>query len=223
MFPPLPLDDRHCLLLASNPHLTRLSLHRRLDALDPNPAAVRYQRERPGELLHLDVKKLARFDRVGHRITGNRRGRSSGVGWDVVHVAVDDASRLAYVEILQDERRNSTTSFLVRALRWFRAHAIRVERVMTDNGSGYVSKLFAKACRLLSLRHVRTRPYSPKINGKAERFIQTLLRKWANALPYRNADRRAAQLPRWLEFYNEERPHAGLNGRIPATILQPAI
>jgi transposase InsO family protein len=194
----------------------------RLTLLEPKPPVVRYQRERPGELVHLDVKKLARFDRVGHRITGSRRGQSSGVGWDFVHVAVDDASRLAYVEILKDERRTSTTGFLVRALRWFRARGIRVERVMTDNGSGYVSKLFAKACRLLRLRHLRTRPYTPKTNGKAERFIQTLLREWAYALPYRNADRRAAQLPRWLEFYNEQRPHAGLGGRSPATIPQPA-
>ncbi len=194
----------------------------RLAALDPKPAVVRHQRERPGELLHLDVKKLARFERVGHRITGSRRGQSSGAGWDFVHVAVDDASRLAYVEVLQDERRTSTTGFLVRARRWFRSHGIRVARIMTDNGSGDVAKLFAKACRLPRLRHLRTRPYTPKTNGKAERFIQTLRREWAYALPHRNADSRAAQLPRWLEFYNEKRPHAGLGGRIPATFLAPA-
>jgi transposase InsO family protein len=194
----------------------------RLTALDPKPVVVRYQRERPGELVHLDVKKLVRFDRVGHRITGDRQGRSAGVGWDFVHVAVDDASTLAYVEIRDDERRTSVTGFLVRALRWFRSRGIRVQRVMTDNGSGDVSRLFAKACRLLGLRHLRTRPYTPKTNGKAERLIQTLLREWAYALPYRNADTRAADLPRWLAFYNRERPHAGLNGVPPATFLRSA-
>jgi transposase InsO family protein len=202
-------------------HLAAAGLGR-LQALDPQPPVVRYQRERPGELVHLDVKKLARFDRIGHRITGSRRGQSSGVGWEFVHVAVDDASRLAYVEILENEKRTAVTGFLVRTLRWFRNRGIRVERVMTDNGSGYVSRLFAKACRLLRLRHLRTRPYTPKTNGKAERFIQTLLREWAYALPYRNAGSRAAQLPRWLEFYNEQRPHAGLGGRSPATIPKPA-
>ena len=202
-------------------HLAAAGLGR-LQALDPQPPVVRYQRERPGELVHLDVKKLARFDRVGHRITGSQRGRSSGAGWDFVHVAVDDASRLAYVEILENEKRTAVTGFLVRALRWFRNRGIRVERIMTDNGSGYVSRLFAKACRLLRLRHLRTKPYTPKTNGKAERFIQTLMREWAYALPYCNAKRRAAQLPRWLTFYNEERPHAGLGGRSPATIPRPA-
>lgn len=193
----------------------------RLAAFDPTPAVVRYQRERPGDLLHLDVKKLARFDRAGHRITGRHRGRSSGAGWEFVHVAVEAASRLAYVEILPDERRTSTTGFLVRALRQFRARGIRVERVMSDKRPGYISKLFAKARRLVRLRHLRTRPYTPKTNGNAERFTQRLMHEPAYALPYRNADRRAAQLPRWLEFYNEERPHAGQNGRIPATIPQP--
>ena len=121
-----------------------------------------------------------------------------------------------------DERRQSCTAFLVRALRWFKARGIRVVRVMSDNGSGYVSRLFRKACRLLRLRHIRTRPYTPRTNGKAERFIQTLLREWAYALPYRSADSRAADLPRWLDWYNHSRPHAGLGGHSPATMLQPA-
>jgi transposase InsO family protein len=163
-----------------------------------------------------------RAGRPLRRITGSSRGQSSGAGWDFVHVAVDDASRLAYVEILDNEKRAAVTGFLIRALRWFRNRGIRVERIMTDNGSGYVSRLFAKACRLLGLRHLRTRPYTPRTNGKAERFIQTLMREWAYALPYRNAKRRAAQLPAWLQFYNEQRPHAGLNGRSPATIPRPA-
>jgi transposase InsO family protein len=193
-----------------------------LSRLQPAAPVQRYQRQRPGELLHLDIKKLARFRKTGHRITGNRRNASDGAGWEFVHVAVDDATRLAYVEVLADERRQSCTGFLVRALRWFKERGIRVERVMSDNGSGYVSRLFAKVCRLLCIRHLRTRPYTPKTNGKAERFIQTLLREWAYALPYRSADSRAADLPRWLAWYNTRRPHAGLAGRAPATMLQLA-
>ena len=193
-------------------HLAAAGLGR-LGRLEPATPVRRYQRQHPGELVHLDVKKLARFERTGHRITGNRRNASDGAGWEFVHVAVDDASRLAYVEVLADERRQSCTGFLVRALRWFKERGIRVERVMSDNGSGYVSRLFRKACRLLRLRHIRTRPYTPRTNGKAERFIQTLLREWAYALPYRSANSRAADLPRWLDWYNHSRPHAGLGGR----------
>jgi transposase InsO family protein len=200
-------------------HLRRLGLGR-LAALEPSAPARRYNRARAGELVHLDTKKLARFRHVGHRITGDRRGQSEGAGWEFVHVAVDDASRLAYVEVLPDERRQSVTGFLVRALRWLRRQGIRVERVMTDNGSGYLSRLFRKACRLLRLRHLRTRPYTPKTNGKAERFIQTLLREWAYALPYRSSDSRAADLPRWLRHYNHERPHASLARQSPTAWLQ---
>ena len=191
----------------------------RLEALAPKPPVRRYQRARPGELLHLDTKKLARFDGVGHRITGDRRGASTGMGCDVLPVAIDDATRLAYVEVLADERRRSTTGFLVRALRWFRARGVRVERVMTDNGPGYVARLFRKACRMLHLRHIRTRPYTPRTNGKAERFIQTLLREWAYAIPFLSSDRRRADLPRWLAWYNAERPHASLGQRSPAQAL----
>jgi transposase InsO family protein len=200
-------------------HLRRLGLGR-LAALEPSEPARRYSRARAGELVHLDVKKLACFRRIGHRITGDRRQGSEGAGWEFVHVAVDDASRLAYVEVLPDERRQSVTGFLVRALRWFKRQGIRVERVMTDNGSGYVSRLFRKVCRLLHLRHIRTRPYTPKTNGKAERFIQTLLREWAYALPYRSSDSRAADLPRWLRHYNQERPHASLARQSPTAWLQ---
>jgi transposase InsO family protein len=200
-------------------HLRRLGLGR-LAALEPSEPARRYSRARAGELVHLDIKKLARFRRIGHRITGNRRQGSEGAGWEFVHVAVDDASRLAYVEVLPDEKRQSVTGFLVRALRWFKRQGVRVERVMTDNGSGYVSRLFRKVCRLLRLRHIRTRPYTPKTNGKAERFIQTLLREWAYALPYRSSDSRAADLPRWLRHYNQERPHASLARQSPTAWLQ---
>lgn len=144
--------------------LCRLGLGR-LARLDPKPPVRRYQRETPGELLHLDIKKLGRFERIGHRITGARRGRSQGAGWDYLHVAIDDATRLAY-EVLPDETRRSTTSFLIRALRWFKARGVRVQRVMTDNGSGYIAKLFRRTLERLTIRHIRTRPYTPKTNGK---------------------------------------------------------
>jgi transposase InsO family protein len=191
----------------------------RLKSLEQAAPVRRYQRQRPGELLHLDVKKLARFERAGHRITGNRRGQNGGGGYDFFHVAIDDATRLAYVEVLPDERRSSTTSFLVRALRWFKARGIRVERVMTDNGSGYVARLFRKVLRMLGIRHIRTRPYTPKTNGKAERFIQTLMREWAYAIPFRSSDKRAADLTRWLDWYNRERPHASIARQSPLQAL----
>ena len=198
--------------------LTRRGLGR-LAALEPKQSPVRYQRQHPGELIHLDIKKLARFERVGHRITGDRRHASTGAGYDCFHVAIDDATRLAYVEVLPDETRRSTTAFLVRALRWFRERGIRVERVMTDNGSGYVARLFRKALWMLGIRHIRTRPYTPKTNGKAERFIQTLLREWVYAIPLSSSQARAADLPRWLAWYTQQRPHCSLGRRTPAQAL----
>lgn len=199
--------------------LARLGLGQ-LKALEPRPPVVRYQRERPGELLHLDIKSLGRFNKPGHRVTGERKGnRNRGAGWDCVHVAIDDATRLAYVEVLADQTRGTTTGFLVRALRWFKARGITVERVMTDNGSAYVSRLFAKALRWLNIRHIRTRPYTPRTNGKAERFIQTLMREWAYAIPYRSSDSRNADLARYLDWYNTGRPHYALNRQTPAKRL----
>lgn len=198
--------------------LWRRGIGRLKNLAEPEPVR-RYQRQRAGELLHLDIKKLARFDRAGHRITGNRRGGSEGVGYDFFHVAIDDATRLAYVEILPDERRTSTTAFLIRALRWFKERGIGVERVMTDNGSGYVAKLFRKVLRFLAIRHIRTRPYTPKTNGKAERFIQTLMREWAYATTFASSAARAADLPRWIAWYNHQRPHASLGRRSPAQAL----
>jgi transposase InsO family protein len=191
----------------------------RLKSLAEAEPVRRYQRERPGELLHLDIKKLARFEHVGHRITGDRRGRNRSPGYDFFHVAIDDATRLAYVEVLPDERRSSTTAFLIRALRWFKERGIRVERVMTDNGSGYVARLFGKVLRMLRIRHIRTRPYTPKTNGKAERFIQTLMRQWAYAAAFASSDARAADLPRWIDWYNNRRPHVSLGRRSPAQAL----
>lgn len=214
--------------IAERLHLARATVARwlrqagigRLKQLEPKEPPRRYQRERPGELIHLDIKKLGRFERIGHRISGDRRlGRNRGAGWDFVHVAIDDATRLAYVEVLPDEKRGSATGFLVRALRWFRARGVRVERVMTDNGSCYRSRLFAKALRWLGIRHIRTRPYTPKTNGKAERFIQTLMREWAYAIPYPSSDRRSADLPRWLDWYNRNRPHSALNAQPPLAAL----
>jgi transposase InsO family protein len=188
----------------------------RLAQIDPPAPVRRYQRERPGEMIHLDIKKLGRFDQPGHRVTGSRSGcRNRGAGWDFVHVAVDDATRLSYVEVLSDERKVTTTGFLLRALRWFRAQGIRVERVMTDNGSAYRSRRFTKALRLLAIRHIFTRPYTPKTNGKAERFIQTLMREWAYGVPYPSSQARDADLPRWLDWFNRSRPHSALNGLSP--------
>jgi len=173
--------------------LTRQGLGR-LTALEPKEPPRRYQHQRPGEPIHLDIKKLARFERMGPRITGDRCNPSAGAGYNCFHVAIDDAARLASVEVLPDEIRRSSTAFLVRALRWFRALGIRVERVMTDNRSGYVARLFRKALRMHGIQHIRTRSYTPKTNGKAERFIQTLLREWAYAIPFSSSDARLADL-----------------------------
>jgi transposase InsO family protein len=203
--------------------LTRLGLGR-LQALDPPEPPRRYQWARPGDMLHLDIKKLGRFRRPGHRVTGARKGHSNpGAGWDFIHVAIDDATRLAYVEVLPDERRGSATAFLIRALRWFKARGVRVGRVMTDNGSCYVSKLFRKVLRLLKIRHIRTKPYTPRTNGKAERFIQTLMREWAYATAFPSSQARADDLPRWIHWYNTQRTHYALNRQTPASRLNNLI
>jgi transposase InsO family protein len=191
----------------------------RLKALQPKQEIRRYERRCAGELLHLDIKKLGRIGRMGHRVTGDKRRRSRGVGWEFVHVCVDDASRLAYVEILDDEKGNSAATFLRRALAWFHQLGVRVQRVMTDNGSCYISRAFAQACRALSLRHLRTRPYRPQTNGKAERYIQTLLREWAYRFPYYSSQQRAARLIPYLHFYNFHRAHASLNRQPPVARL----
>jgi transposase InsO family protein len=191
----------------------------RLKNLEPKEPDRRYQRDRPGELLHFDIKKLARFGCVGHRITGNRRQNSRGIGWEFVHVAIDDATRLAYAEILPNERSPSSVAFLRRSVAWFQSRGVRVLAVMSDNGSCYVSRRFKTACQKLQLRHLRTRPYRPRTNGKAERFIQTLLREWAYKRPYPTSIHRADRLPRYLNRYNLRRPHASLNKRTPAQRL----
>jgi len=189
----------------------------RLAALDAKPEIIRYERDKPGELIHIDIKKLGRIDGVGHRITGDRRGQSNkrGIGWEYLHVAIDDASRLAYTELLPDERKHSATDFLIRAVDWFASLGVTVERVMTDNGSAYKSQLFATALADRGLKHKRTRPYTPKTNGKAERFIQTSIREWAYAAPFETSAQRSAAMHPWLHDYNTARPHSALKGNPP--------
>ena len=196
----------------------------RLKKLDPPVPVQRYEKTRPGELIHLDIKKLGRIKGVGHRITGYRADvhRSRGIGWQFVHVCVDDYTWLACLEVLPDEKGATSAAFLRRAAAWLEAQGIKVERVMTDNGSGYVSKDFAAAVAEIRARHLRTRPYTPRKNGKAERFIQTLLREWAYGRPFTSSYRRRAALPAWLRRYNERRPHAGLGGAAPITRLRSA-
>ena len=193
----------------------------RLAALEPKPPVIRYERAHPGELIHLDIKKLGRIAGLGHRITGDRRGQSAkrGTGWEYLHVAIDDASRLAYTEVLPNERKESATAFLVRALCWFERHGVTVARVMTDNGSCYRSTLFRQTCAAAEARHLRTRPYTPRTNGKAERFIQTCLREWAYASPYQSSDERTQAMPAWLCDYNTQRPHSALDGKPPISRL----
>jgi transposase InsO family protein len=187
----------------------------RLRDLEPPEPVIRYEREQPGELVHLDIKKLGRFGVPGKRVTGDKRRGSRGYGWEHVHVCIDDASRLAYVEVLGDEKGETAAAFLRRAARWFHRYRIRFERVMTDNGAGYKSHAFRDACEELGARHLFTRPYRPCTNGKAERFIQTLLREWAYVARYRSSNHRKRVLPEWLWHYNRERPHASLGGKTP--------
>jgi len=168
-------------------------------------------------MIHLDIKKLGRFDRVGHRITGARTGQSNsrGIGWEFVHVCIDDASRIAFSQIMPNEKKQSATAFLKAAVAYYNRLGITVARVMTDNGSCYRAFEFRNACRDLGLKHIRTKPYTPKTNGKAERFIQTALREWAYAQAYSSSEHRAAALPLWLHRYNWHRPHASLDAKPP--------
>ena len=196
--------------------LRRMGLNR-LARLDPRPPVLRYERQRPGELIHIDIKTLGRIEGVGHRITGQHQGhhRARGIGYEHLHVAVDDASRLAYVELLPSLGREDATAFLRRALAWYAKVGAKVERVMTDNGSAYRSKLFAEALQDAGARHIRTRPYTPRTNGKAERFIQTSLREWAYVRPYPSSAARNAAIGPWTHAYNLTRPHSALGGISP--------
>jgi transposase InsO family protein len=199
--------------------LTRIGLGKR-SRLEPPEPPNRYERKRPGELLHIDVKKLGRIGRPGHRVNGDRTTRSRGVGWEFVHICIDDATRLAYVEVLEDEKATTAVGFLRRAVAHFRAYGITVERVMTDNGSCYRAAIHAIACRALRIKHLRTRPYRPRTNGKAERFIRTMLGGWAYSAIYGNSDERRAALTGWLDFYNQRRPHGSLSHQPPLQRLE---
>jgi len=199
--------------------LTRIGLGK-LSRLEPAEPANRYERKRPGELLHIDVKKLGRIAGAGHRVTGDRRRQAKGIGWEYVHVCVDDATRIAYVEVLEDEKATTAAGFLRRAIAHYRAHGIRVERVMTDNGSCYRGVVHALACKTLGLRHLRTRPYRPRTNGKAERFIRTMLGGWAYGAIYGTSQERHAALAGWLDFYNRRRPHGSLGHQPPLQRLE---
>jgi len=209
--------------------LSRIGMGR-LGRLGLEPAE-RYERARPGELIHVDVKKLGRITMPGHRLTGNRRqktprttytpdGRRIGdAGWEFVHVAIDDCTRLAYAEVLHDEKASTAIGFLRRAVAFYRRHGIDVERLITDNGSAYRSTVHALACRALGIRHLRTRPYRPQTNGKAERFIRTMLGGWAYGALYRNSTERTAALDGWLWHYNHHRRHSALGHQPPITRL----
>ena len=198
--------------------LKAAGLHR-LSLLEPKAPPQRYEVEAPGVLLHLDTKKLARFERPGHRVTGDRRRASSGVGYEAVYAAVDGHSRLAYVEVKANERKESAVAFLLSALRYYRRMGIRVRAVMTDDAKVFKSKRFRRVLSWLGTRHMTTPPYTPRVNGKVERFIRTLLNDWAYAHAYPSSDERAAYLPEWLPYYNWHRPHSSLKNRAPISRL----
>jgi transposase InsO family protein len=204
--------------------LRRLGLNRIRD-LEPAEPMRRYERAAPGEMIHIDIKKLGRFEQIGHRITGDRtrqssrRGNGWGAGWEFVHVCIDDHSRIAFSQIKPDEKADSAVPFLEAAVAYYKSLGIKVERVMTDNGPCYKSFAFRDACKLLGIKHIRTKPYTPKTNGKAERFIQTCLREWAYAKAYPNSDQRAEELPIWLHRYNWHRPHGGIKSQTPISRL----
>jgi len=195
----------------------------KLSALEPPVRVHRYERERPGELIHVDTKKLGRFYRPGHRVTGDRAvaGIRGNNGWEFLHIAIDDRTRLAYAELLSDEKGATCAAFLRRAAAFFSRHGIRrIECVMSDNGCGYISGDFRAAVAALDAQHRRTRPYTPRTNGKAERFIQTMLRLWAYVRPYNSSDERAAALAPWLRWYNRQRPHGSLGDKSPVETLK---
>ncbi len=193
--------------------------------LDPPPPPRRYEHATPGDMIHIDIKKLGRFEKTGHRITGDRtrqstpRSRREGYGWEYVHVCVDDASRLAFNQIHPNEKAPGAVAHLKAAVAWYQTLGITVRRVLTDNGPAYRSDAFREACRELALKHIRTKPYTPRTNGKAERFIQTALREWAYARAYDTSDQRAGDLPTWTHRYNWHRPHGGIKSQTPISRL----
>jgi transposase InsO family protein len=199
--------------------LRRLGLNK-LSALEPAEPVRRYEREKPGEMIHIDIKKLGRFNKVGHRICArSEESRTRGAGWEYLHVAIDDHSRIAFAKLMPSEKKRDAIAFLKEAVADYARLGVRLERVMTDNGSCYRSFAFRRACKRLALRHIRTKPYTPKTNGKAERFIQTSLREWAYAQAYPNSRDRKAELPIWLHRYNWHRPLAGIDDKTPISRL----
>ena len=213
---PSALNLRHIARLLADPFstvaraLNHLGLGR-LRNLEPKPPVERYERQTSGDLIHIDVKKLARFRKVRYRITGNRQqGRSTGDGYDRAHVAIDDARRLADAEVLADEQQTTPIGFVSRVVAWFNGQGVECRQVMSDNGSAYISKAFAKACSALGLKHIRTRPYTPRTNDKAERFIQTLCQEWAYSMPFQNSEERNRWLPRYLSIYYRLRKRSAI-------------
>jgi transposase InsO family protein len=198
--------------------LRRVGLNR-LKSLEPTVPVVRYEREKPGELLHLDIKRLGRIRTMGHRVTGDRRSRKKGTGWEYLHIGIDDHSRVSLADIYPNEQGLSAVSFLKIAVAYYARFGVKIQQVMTDNGSCYLSKIFHSACLDLGLRHIRTRPYTPRTNGKAERFIQTAMREWAYAYAYNHSTERIATLPLWLHRYNWHRPHHALQMNPPISRL----
>ena len=196
-----------------------------LACLEPKPPRPRYERKTPGEIIHIDIKKLGRFNRPGHRITGdrtrqsNQRMNGTAPGWEYVHIAIDDHSRVAYSDIFPDEKKYSAVAHLKAAVAYYQSLGVTVTRVMTDNGGCYKSHLFRDACEDLGIKHIRTKPYTPQTNGKAERFVQTTIREWAYAQEYQTSDERKADLPKWLHRYNWHRPHASLGKKPPISRL----
>ena len=191
----------------------------RLKDLDPAEPVVRYEHQEPGDLIHLDTKKLGRIERMSHRVTGNRRDTVEGAGWEFLFVAIDDHARIGFSELYGDERRESAVQFLERTIAYFLSLGVTVKRVLTDNGSAFRSQAFAAACQRLGLKHSFTRPYRPQTNGKAERFIQSALREWAYGIPYHHSRDRASMLDRWIHHYNWHRPHQGIGGLPPTSRL----
>lgn len=201
--------------------LARVGLNR-VALLEPVAPIQRYEWRQAGDLLHVDLKRLGRIAGIGHRIHGDRRARVRGIGWEFLHVAVDDATRLAYVEVLPADDKGACAAFLQRAFRWYRRRGIRIRRLLTDNAMAYRAHVFARVCRTWAVRQRFTRPYRPQTNGKAERLIQTLLREWAYRFPYRTSARRTAALRPYVRFYNHRRPHASLGRRSPWMRFQEA-
>jgi transposase InsO family protein len=198
--------------------LARAGLSRLRD-LEPSEPVVRYEHEHPGDLVHIDTKKLGRIERPSHRVTGNRRDRVEGAGWEFLFVAVDDHARIGFTDLYPDEGKASAVQFLDNTVAYFGSLGVRVRRVLTDNGSAFRSKTFAKACQRLGLKHSFTRAYRPQTNGKAERFIQSALREWAYGTVYNHSKDRAAMLDRWIHHYNWHRPHQGIGGHAPISRL----